>query len=45
MSVTEQDGRKHEFSAGDVFFVPQGTVCSWQFTGNVSKFYCRVDGD
>ena len=45
ISVTEQDGNKHEFSAGDVFFVPQGTVCSWQFTGNVSKFYCRVDGD
>ena len=45
ISVIEQDGNKHEFSAGDVFFVPQGTVCSWQFTGNVRKFYCRVDED
>ena len=43
--VTEQDGIQHEFSSGDVFFVPQGTVCSWQFIGNVRKFYCRVDGD
>ncbi|MBT6533141.1 MAG: DUF861 domain-containing protein [Marinovum sp.] len=43
--VTEQAGTRHKFSTGDVFFVPKGTVCSWHFVGNVSKFYCRVDGD
>ena len=43
--ITEQAGRKHEFSPGDVFFVPQGTICSWHFKGDVRKFYCRIDGD
>lgn len=45
ITITEQAGKTHEFSSGDVFFVPQGTICSWQFKGDVKKFYCRMDGD
>ena len=31
------------FGPGDVFMVPEGTVCSWKTTGYVRKFYCMLD--
>lgn len=43
ISITEEDGMVHVFKAGDAFFVPKGTVCSWKTTGNVKKFYSILD--
>ena len=40
ITITEQSGESHTFVAGDVFFVPEGTVCSWKADGPVRKFYC-----
>jgi len=41
--VTEADGSSHRFAAGDVFFIPEGTVCKWQASGYVKKFYAILD--
>jgi len=43
ITITEQDGTVNVFGAGDVFMVPEGTVCSWKTTGYVKKFYCMLD--
>jgi len=43
ITITEQDGTVNVFVAGDVFLVPEGTVCSWKTTGYVKKFYCMLD--
>ena len=43
ITITEEDGTVNVFTAGDVFMVPKGTVCSWKITGYVNKFYCMVD--
>lgn len=42
ISITVQSGETHHFSAGDVFFIPNGTVCSWKSSGSVRKFYCMI---
>jgi len=39
VTITEEGGQTHLFKAGDAFFVPMGTVCKWQTTGYVKKFY------
>jgi uncharacterized cupin superfamily protein len=41
--ISEADGTVHEFVSGDVFMVPEGTVCSWKTNGYVKKFYCMLD--
>ena len=41
--ISEEDGTVHTFNAGDAFFVPMGTVCSWKATGKVRKFYSILD--
>ncbi len=41
--ITEADGSSHRFGAGDAFFIPMGTVCKWQTTGYVKKFYAILD--
>jgi hypothetical protein len=43
ITITEQDGFVNVFVAGDVFLVPEGTVCSWKTTAYVKKFYCMLD--
>ncbi|NQV45390.1 MAG: DUF861 domain-containing protein [Rhodospirillales bacterium] len=39
VTITEEDGTAHHFKAGDAFFTPMGTVCSWKTTGPLKKFY------
>jgi uncharacterized cupin superfamily protein len=42
VTITQQDGTVFEFTAGDVFFVPKGTVCRWTSDGPVRKYYVAV---
>ena len=42
-TITEGGGTTHLFKAGDVFFVPKGTVCSWKTNGYVKKYYSILD--
>ncbi len=41
--ITEGNGTSHAFSAGDAFFIPMGTECSWRTTGYIKKFYSILD--
>ena len=41
--ITEEDGTTRIFKAGDTFFTPKGTVCSWKVNGYVKKFYAILD--
>ena len=41
--ITEADGRSHRFVAGDVFFIPMGTVCRWQISDYVKKLYSILE--
>jgi uncharacterized cupin superfamily protein len=43
VNITEADGYSHRFQAGDAFFIPKGTVCRWQSSGYVNKFYSILD--
>ncbi len=43
VTITEEDGNEHLFRAGDAFFIPMGTVCKWQTSGYVKKFYSILD--
>jgi hypothetical protein len=43
ITITQADGTIHQFSAGDAFFIPEGTVCSWKTDGYVKKFYSILD--
>ncbi len=45
VTITDGDGRQHHFAAGDVVFVPKGTVCRWRSDGELKKFYAIVDPD
>lgn len=42
VTITEEDGTRHAFQPGDVFFVPRGCVCSWAAAGPVRKYYAQV---
>ena len=42
VTISEHDGATHRFAAGDVFFVPKGTVCSWTSGGYVRKYYATL---
>lgn len=39
VAITEEDGSAQTFRAGDCFFVPKGTVCSWDIKDHVKKHY------
>ncbi len=41
--ITEADGSSHSFTAGDAFFIPMGTVCKWQASTYVKKFYAILE--
>jgi len=43
LAITEEDGTAHPFKAGDAFFVPKGTVCSWSTSGYIKKYYSILD--
>jgi hypothetical protein len=43
VTITEADGSTHLFRAGDAFFIPLGTVCKWQTSGYVKKFYSILE--
>jgi len=43
VTITEEDGTTHIFKAGDAFFTPKGTVCSWKVNKYVKKFYAILD--
>ncbi|MBZ8117641.1 DUF861 domain-containing protein [Roseovarius sp. LXJ103] len=43
VTITEDTGAEQTFRAGDCFFVPKGTVCSWEIPDYVRKFYCILD--
>ncbi len=42
VTITQVEGLTHLFRAGDAFFIPMGTVCSWKTTGYIKKFYSTV---
>lgn len=42
-TITEADGTTHSFAAGDVFFIPAGTVCAWHVPDYVRKYYAALD--
>ncbi|MCP4316528.1 MAG: DUF861 domain-containing protein [Hyphomicrobiales bacterium] len=39
VTVTDADGQSDTFTAGDVFFIPKGTKCTWHITETLRKFY------
>lgn len=43
VTLTEVDGTARTFRAGDVFFVPAGTVCSWNVPRYLRKYYAALD--
>ncbi|MDX1780827.1 MAG: cupin domain-containing protein [Thalassovita sp.] len=42
VTITEEDGSAQTFRAGDCFFVPKGTVCSWDIKDRVKKHYATL---
>ena len=43
VTITEEDGTAHPFKAGGACFVPKGTVCSWNTSGYIKKYYSILD--
>lgn len=43
VTITQGDGTVHEFTADDVFFIPEGTVCSWKTSQYIKKYYSILD--
>lgn len=39
VTLTDADGKAETFTAGDTFFVPKGTPCTWEITETLRKFY------
>ena len=39
VTLTDADGQTQTFTAGDTFFIPQGTKCIWEITETLRKFY------
>jgi len=39
VTVTNADGQAETFTAGDSFFIPKGTACTWHITETLRKFY------
>ncbi|MFK7754995.1 MAG: cupin domain-containing protein [Sedimentitalea sp.] len=40
--ITEENGTVHTVTAGDCFFIPKGTVCSWKIPQFIKKYYAQV---
>ncbi len=43
VTITEEGGTAQTFRGGDCFFVPKGTVCSWNIPSHVKKHYAILD--
>ncbi|WP_323785476.1 cupin domain-containing protein [Thalassovita sp.] len=43
VTITEEDGSAQTFRAGDCFFVPKGTVCSWEIKKYVKKYFAVLN--
>lgn len=39
VTLTHSDGRPETFKAGDTFFIPKGSPCTWENTETMRKFY------
>lgn len=39
LTLTDENGNAEIFTAGDVFFIPKGTKCTWHITETLRKFY------
>jgi uncharacterized cupin superfamily protein len=39
VTLTNRNGDSETFTAGDVFFMPKGTQCTWHITEKLRKFY------
>ncbi len=39
VTVTRADGTAETFTAGDTFFIPKGTRCTWHITETLRKYY------
>ena len=39
VTLTHPDGRSETFTAGDTFFIPKGSPCTWENTETMRKFY------
>ena len=39
VTLTDAEGRAETYTAGDTFFVPKGTKCTWEITETLRKFY------
>ena len=37
--LTNPDRTSQTFTAGDTFFIPKGTPCTWEITRTLRKFY------
>ena len=43
VTINEPGGISQTFVAGDAFFVPKGTMCSWDVPKYIRKFFAAVD--
>lgn len=39
VTLTDAEGNAETFTAGDTFFIPKGTPCTWEITETLRKFY------
>jgi uncharacterized cupin superfamily protein len=39
VTITNDDGSAETFNAGDTFFMPKGTRCTWEVTETLRKFF------
>jgi len=39
VTLTNADGEKQTFTAGDTFFIAKGAKCVWEITETLRKFY------
>ena len=39
VTITNEDGQSDTFTAGDTFFIPKGTKCTWHVTETLRKYY------
>ena len=39
VTITNAEGNAETFTAGDTFFIPKGTKCTWHITETLRKFY------
>lgn len=39
VTLTHPDGNSETFTAGDTFFIPKGSPCTWENTETMRKFY------